>query len=244
MSDERVKPATDPAASPQPDELLQRLRRFHDDYFPGVADQFQNLVADGQHPTILFIGCSDSRIVPYLLTGTGPGELFIIRNVGAFVPPYDGSAGYHGTAAAIEFAVLNLKVARIVVCGHTHCGGIRALYEDPPAQAVNLKAWLELGREAVLPVQVTEEALRRTEQRAIVLQLERLMGYPMVRESVEAGRLALHGWHYVLEDGEVHVFDVKSGQFLPATQSPHSGTGPYAPYEEPQRGPGSNPRRA
>ena len=78
-------------------------------------------------------------------------------------------------------------------------------------------------------MQVTEEALRRTEQRAIVLQLERLMGYPMVRERVEAGRLALHGWHYVLEDGEVHVFDVKSGQFLPATQSPHSGTGPYAP---------------
>ncbi len=110
--------------------------------------------------------------------------------------------------------MLNLKVARIVVCGHTHCGGIRALYEDPPAQAVNLKAWLELGREAALPVQVTEEALRRTEQRAIVLQLERLMGYPMVRERVEAGGLALHGWHYVIEDGEVHVFDVKSGQFV------------------------------
>ena len=216
-----------------PDELLARLRRFQTEYFPGVADQFQNLVRDGQHPTILFIGCSDSRIVPYLLTGTGPGELFIIRNVGAFVPPYDGSAGYHGTAAAIEFAVLNLKVARIVVCGHSHCGGIRALYEDPPEQAVNLKAWLELGREAALPVQVTEEALRRTEQRAIVLQLERLMGYPMVRERVERGELLLHGWHYVLEDGEVHVFDVQSGRFLPAAHAQHSGTGPYVPHEEP-----------
>jgi len=244
MSDEHGKPAGDPAASARPDELLQRLRRFHDDYFPGVADRFQDLVRDGQHPTILFIGCSDSRIVPYLLTGTGPGELFIIRNVGAFVPPYDGSAGYHGTAAAIEFAVLNLKVARIVVCGHTHCGGIRALYEETPAQAVNLAAWLELGREAALPVQVTEEALRRTEQRAVVLQLERLMGYPMARERVEAGRLALHGWHYVIEDGEVHVFDVKTGRFLPATQSPHSGTGPYTPYEDPQQAQGSNPRRA
>ncbi len=215
-----------------PDELLARLRRFQTEYFPGVADQFQNLVRDGQHPTILFIGCSDSRIVPYLLTGTGPGELFIIRNVGAFVPPYDGSAGYHGTAAAIEFAVLNLKVARIVVCGHSHCGGIRALYEDPPEQAVNLKAWLELGREAALPVQVTEEALRRTEQRAIVLQLERLMGYPMVRERVERGELLLHGWHYVIEDGEVHVFDVQSGRFLPAEHAQHIGTGPYVPHEE------------
>jgi len=216
-----------------PDELLLRLRRFHDDYFPGVADQFQDLVRDGQHPTILFIGCSDSRIVPYLLTGTGPGELFIIRNVGAFVPPYDGSAGYHGTSAAIEFAVLSLEVEHIIVCGHTHCGGIRALYEEVPAEATNLAAWLELGREAVLPVLVTPEALRRTEQRAIVLQLERLMGYPMVRRRVEAGKLALRGWHYVLEEGEVHVFDVRSGEFLAATHATHSGTGPYDAYEAP-----------
>ena len=76
-----------------PDELLVRLRRFHDDTFPGVQAHFQTLVKDGQHPTILFIGCSDSRLVPYLLTGTGPGELFIVRNVGAFVPPYGGSPG-------------------------------------------------------------------------------------------------------------------------------------------------------
>jgi carbonic anhydrase len=210
-----------------PDELLERLRRFHDHTFPGVQEQFESLVKDGQHPTILFIGCSDSRLVPYLLTGTGPGELFIVRNVGAFVPPYDGSAGYHGTSAAIEFAVLNLKVSKIVVCGHSHCGGIRALYEEVPPQARNLKAWLNLGREATLPVQVTPEALRRTEQRAVVLQLERLMDYPMVREQVEAANITLHGWHYVIEEGEVHVFDVKSGQFVPASTASHSGNGPY-----------------
>lgn len=215
-----------------PDELLERLRRFHDHTFPGVQEQFENLVKDGQHPTILFIGCSDSRLVPYLLTGTGPGELFIVRNVGAFVPPYDGSAGYHGTSAAIEFAVLNLKVSRIVVCGHSHCGGIRALYEEVDPQARNLAAWLDLGREAVLPVQVSPEALRRTEQRAVVLQLERLMGYPMVREQVEARKIALHGWHYVIEEGEVHVFDVKSGEFVPASTANHSGTGPYQEVED------------
>lgn len=210
-----------------PDELLERLRRFHDHTFPGIQEQFQDLVEQGQHPTILFIGCSDSRLVPYLLTGTGPGDLFLVRNVGAFVPPYDGSAGYHGTSAAIEFAVLNLQVSHIVVCGHSHCGGIRALYDGVPTQAINLSAWLELGREAALPVQVTPEALRRTEQRAVILQLERLMGYPMVRERVEKGLLALHGWHYVIEDGEVHVFDVKSGKFVPASSATHSGTGPY-----------------
>jgi len=215
-----------------PDDLLERLRRFHDHTFPGVQDTFEHLVKEGQHPTILFIGCSDSRLVPYLLTGTGPGELFLVRNVGAFVPPHDGSAGYHGTAAAIEFAVLNLNVARIVVCGHSHCGAIRALYEGAPPQATNLIAWLELGREAVLPVQMSPEALRRTEQRAVVLQLERLMGYPMVRERVEAGQLTLHGWHYVIEDGEVHVFDVRSGAFVAASLAEHSGTGPYAHYQD------------
>jgi carbonic anhydrase len=210
-----------------PDELLERLRQFHVDTFPGVQDRFETLVRDGQHPTILFIGCSDSRLVPYLLTGTGPGELFIVRNVAAFVPPYDGSAGFHGTSAAIEFAVLSLKVSRIVVCGHSHCGGIRALYEGAPEEAPNLRAWLELGREAVLPVRLSPEALRRTEQRAVVLQLERLMDYPMVRQRVQARQMTLHGWHYVIEDGEVHVFDVKSGAFIPASDASHSGTGPY-----------------
>ncbi len=217
-----------------PDDLLQRLRRFHDDYFPGVQDQFQSLVRDGQHPGILFIGCSDSRLLPYLLTGTGPGEVFMVRNVGAFVPPHDGSAGFHGTAAAIEFAVLKLGVTQIIVCGHSHCGGIRALYEEPVPQATNLSAWLELGREAALPVRLTPEALRRTEQRSVVLQLERLMGYPMVRERVEAGRITLHGWHCVIEDGEVHVFDVRSGRFVPASSAEHSGTGPFdaAPVDD------------
>lgn len=215
-----------------PDELLARLRRFHDHTFPGVQEQFESLVKDGQHPTILFIGCSDSRLVPYLLTGTGPGELFIVRNVGAFVPPYDGSAGFHGTSAAIEYAVLNLKVSRIVVCGHSHCGGIRALYEEVAPQAKNLAVWLELGREAALPVQLTPEALRRTEQRSVVLQLERLMGYPMVREQVEKMQMTLHGWHYVIEDGEIHVFDVQQGNFVPASVAPHGGTGPYQPYVE------------
>ncbi len=214
-----------------PDELLERLRRFTNDAFPQYRSHFRLLVDDGQHPTTLFIGCSDSRLVPYLLTGTGPGELFLVRNVGAFVPPYDGSAGFHGTAAAIEFAVLNLQVTRIIVCGHSHCGGIRALYGEVDPAAVNLAQWLELGREAALPVaEPGPEVLRRTEQRAVVLQLERLMAYPMVRSRVEAGRLSLHGWHYVIEDGEVHVFDVQRGEFVAASQAEHAGTGPYHRY--------------
>ena len=214
------------------DELLQRLRRFHLDDYPQYREQFQALVDQGQQPTTLFIGCSDSRLVPYLLTGAGPGELFLVRNVGAFVPPYDGSYGHHGTAAAIEFAVLNLHVSRIVVCGHSHCGAIKALYGEVSPEAQNLQRWLDLGREAVLPVQPGPEALRRTEQRAVVLQLERLMDYPMVRRGVQEGRITLHGWHYVIEEGEVHVFDVHSGGFVAASKAQSSGTGPYPPYVE------------
>jgi carbonic anhydrase len=231
-----------------PDELLERLRRFHDDAFPAQRSLFRHLVDDGQHPTTLFIGCSDSRLVPYLLTGAGPGELFLVRNVGAFVPPWDqdaplagvgggsadtastdaGRVGFHGTAAAIEFAVLSLDVRRIVVCGHSHCGAVRALYGGVPAEARNLRQWLALGHDATLPVaEPGPEVLRRTEQRAIVLQLERLMAYPMVRTRVEAGTLSLHGWHYVIEDGEVHVFDLQRGGFVPASRADNAGTAPY-----------------
>ncbi len=217
---------------PPADELLLRLRRFHSDYFPHHQQRFQNLVAQGQHPKTLFIGCSDSRLVPYLLTDAAPGELFIVRNVGAFVPPYDGSHGLHGTTAAIEFAVLSLRVERIVVCGHTHCGAIRACYEGVPDEAVVLKDWLKLADEALLPVQAGPEAMRRTEQRAVVLQLERLMDYPMVRRNVEQGKLTLHGWYYVIEDGEVHVFDAQKGGFVAASVASNSGTGPYHPYVE------------
>ena len=195
------------------DELLQRLRRFHLDAFPQYREQFQTLVNEGQRPSTLFIGCSDSRLVPYLLTGAGPGELFLVRNVGAFVPPYDGSQGHHGTAAAIEFAVLNLQVSRIVVCGHSHCGAVRALYADPDPETPHIDRWLDLGRDAVLPVTPGAEALRRTEQRCVALQLERLLAYPLVARGVDAGELFLHGWHYVIEDGEVWLLDVESGEF-------------------------------
>ena len=127
---------------------------------------------------------------------------------------------------------MQLKVSRIVVCGHSHCGAVRSAYEGVPKEAINLTAWLDLIKEALLPVRQTPEALRRVEQRSIVLQLERLMDYPMVRREVEAGRLTLHGWHYVMEDGELHVFDAQQAGFVPASTASNSGTGPYQPYVE------------
>ena len=208
-----------------PQDLVARLSRFREHYFPRYEKQYRRLVAEGQNPSTLFIGCSDSRVVPYLLMDCGPGELFIVRNVGNLVPPYDASYGYHGTAAGIEFAVLSLNVSDIVVCGHSHCGAIRALYQDLPADALHTRKWLELAREAALPVTESDEVLRRVEQRSVVLQLERLMTFPMVRSRVESGALFLHGWHYIIEEGEILMLDVRSGAFIPA----QSGAGATAP---------------
>jgi carbonic anhydrase len=205
------------------DEIVTRLRRFQTRYFPRFRREFRALVEGGQHPTALFIGCSDSRLVPHLLTGSGPGELFIVRNVGNFVPPYDASHGYHGTVAAVEYAVLHLGVRDIIVCGHTHCGAIKALYGDANPQTPHLDRWLDLGRDAVLPVCASEEALRRTEQRSILLQLERLIAYPMIASRIDAGHLFLHGWHYVIEDGQVLVLDVESGAFRAADAASQDG---------------------
>lgn len=200
-----------------PKQFIAGLQRFQREHFPHQREHFQRLVRDGQRPSTLFIGCSDSRVVPDLLMGSRPGELFIIRNIGNLIPPYEWN-GYHGTPAGVEYAVLVLGVTDIVVCGHSHCGAIRSLYTPPPVEAPNIARWLELGQDAKLDEPLSEEMLRRSEQRSVVLQLKRLMCYPMVRERVESGALHVHGWYYVIEEGRVLVLDLERGEFVPALE--------------------------
>lgn len=217
---------------PDPD-FLSRIRRFERSTFPRYEGVYKKLVDGGQHPSTLFIGCSDSRIVPYILMDCGPGELFIVRNVGNLVPPHDAADGHHGTAAAIEYAVLGLAVRHIVVCGHSHCGAIGALYREPPEEARHMRGWLDLARPAALPVIECADALRRVEQRSVVLQLEHLLSYPMVRSRVAAGELFLHGWHYLIDEGRILVFDFDSGQFVPHERAGDPGRREAAPAGEP-----------
>lgn len=199
-----------------PNRLLEGLRRYQRDQLPQLRDRFAKLAAEGQTPTTLFIGCSDSRLLPNLLTDSGPGEIFMVRNVGNFVPPFEDDAGFHGVSAAIEFGVLTLGVTDIVVCGHSDCGAIRALYQPPDQLSPHIKSWLELGRPAMTSViQDEREKLTQTEKLSIIVQLERLLSFPMVRERVEAGRLTLHGWYFVIATGEVLVLDFASGAFVP-----------------------------
>lgn len=194
-------------------QLVEGLQRFRREYFPKFREHYQRLVSDGQNPNTLFIGCADSRVVPDLLTSTLPGDLFVVRNVGNIVPPYEIGGGYHGVSAGIEFATLALEVKDIVVCGHSHCGAMRALYAPPREDAPHISKWLELAHPAKLDAEPTDEVLRRTEMRSIVLQVERLLTFPTVRERVEKGQLCLHGWYYVIEEGRVLGLDIGTGEF-------------------------------
>ncbi len=196
-------------------DLLKGLSRFRKDFFPELEAHYRELVEKGQSPRTLFIGCSDSRVLPDLFTGAAPGDLFVVRNVGNIVPPFENDNGHHGVSAAIEYAVEVLGVRDIVVCGHSHCGAIRALYEPPPSATPHIRSWLELAAPARLDAPLSDEVLKRTEQRSIVLQLDRLMDFPSIRTRVESGEIALHGWHYVIEDGLVHILDLDSGEFRP-----------------------------
>jgi len=194
-------------------QLVEGLRRFRRESFPLFREHYQRLVAEGQQPSTLFLGCADSRVVPDLLTSALPGDLFVIRNVGN--PPFEPDAGFHGTSAGIEFATLVLGVKDIVVCGHSHCGAIKALFTPLRDDAPHITRWLELARPATVGSDMTEENLRRTEMASVVLQVERLMSFPVVRERVERGDLCLHGWYYVIEEGQVLGLDMGSGEFRP-----------------------------
>ena len=200
-----------------PRPLIEGLKRFRRDVFPRYRDHYARLVAEGQSPKTLFLGCADSRVVPDLLTSTKPGDLFVVRNVGGFVPPFEPDFSFHGTSAGIEYATLVLGVKDIVVCGHSHCGAIRALYDPPREDTPHIVKWLELAHTAKLEEPVNDDVVRRTEMRSIVLQVERLMTYPTVRDQVERGQLFLHGWYYVIEEGRVLALDAETGEFQPVT---------------------------
>lgn len=206
-----------------PQGLIAGLRRFRAETFPHLEARYRELVENGQNPSALFIGCCDSRVVPALLVDAQPGELFVVRNLGAMVPAADSADYGDATAAAIESGVVLLGVTDIIVCGHSHCGAIAGLYARPRADTPHLQRWLELGAEARVagaPAEPDRDLLLRTEQRSIAIQLARLMTYAAVRERVEDGRLSLHGWYYVIEAGQVLEMDIDREGFVPLGEAP------------------------
>jgi carbonic anhydrase len=151
---------------------------------------------------------------------TNPGDLFIIRNVGNFIPPYSLNEDFHGTASAIEYAVEVLKVSEIVICGHTYCGACATLHKlDLVQNLPHLKKWLEIGEpaknKAIQTHKKGDELLRETEKQSLINQIENLLSYPNVLKKVENGNLHIHGWFYHIENGAIEYFDSETEEFLP-----------------------------
>jgi len=192
-------------------------------YFKKHKEELLRLVNEGQKPKALFIGCSDSRVIPDLMLQTTPGDLFVLRNVGNFVPPYSPDDDFHATASGIEYAVSVLKVKEIILCGHSHCGACAALYEKiEDDNLIHTKKWLSLGEKAKTAALLSlgkdanqEELLRLTEKLSIINQMENLLTYPKIKERLEKGDLYIHGWYYHIENGEIEYFDTETYQFKP-----------------------------
>ncbi len=206
-------------------KLIQGIHQFQSTIFRPRREWFERL-ADGQRPQALFITCSDSRINPNLITQTDPGELFIVRNAGNLVPPHHPNPG--GEEATIEFAIVELGIRDIIVCGHTRCGAMKGLLAlDQLQHMPAVKYWLahaEATRRIIRekyqhladPALLTAAA-----QENVLVQLEHLRTHPAVASGLSRGTLKLHGWVYKIETGEVFTFDPATGQFVPlADQSP------------------------
>lgn len=222
-----------------PDAALARLvhgfERFRAAYFETDRSLFDQLVWEGQRPNVMVIGCCDSRADPQMITDSGPGDLFVIRNVAALVPPYLADGRLAGVAAALEFGVKALEVGHIVVLGHAMCGGVRSLMEfgdaDPRFEFIG--RWVGLLAEAREEVRhlVTEAEpvllARHAERAAVLVSLRNLTTYPWIAERVETGRLALHGWYFDFTWGVLMAAERPEGPFrqIDAAEMPRAAVG-------------------
>ena len=209
-------------------DLIKGNKKFREASFPKYEGDLKELVEKGQKPEILFVGCSDSRVTPDLMLDTKPGDMFILRNVGNFVPPYNPDDDYHGSSAAIEYAVSVLGVKHIIICGHSHCGACKSLYQnlDNSPDLIHVRKWLELGKRAkeytLLAIQDKtdkEKLYSATERIAIVHQMENLLTFPEVERKVKAGELQIHGWYYRIEDGTIEYYDGEECSFKPLKEN-------------------------
>ncbi|MFB9484165.1 carbonic anhydrase [Streptomyces filamentosus] len=195
-------------------QIIDQARDFPSRY-GGEGPGLQGF-ADGQRPSAMFITCSDSRVVPTLLTGVGPGELFELRTAGNIVPPYDPENAT-SEMATIEYAVSVLEVSDIILCGHSHCGAVGAVARGDDLRTLPaVRGWLsrsaptddggpdfgDLGPDVALPV-----------QHHVVAQMQRLRDYPCVSEAVREGRLGLHAWYYEVHTGAVQAHQIATGTF-------------------------------
>jgi carbonic anhydrase len=206
---------------------MKKLRRgivdFRRNRRPEYAETFARL-ALGQAPDALFVACSDSRVVPNLFASSEPGDLFVMRNVGNIVAPCGpggASESDESEGAALEFAVLSLKVQDVIVCGHSECGAMRALVDGRERLALpHMRSWLRHAQPALERYRASRKESSSLAphndvgQRNVLLQLEHLRSYPFIRDAEKAGRLALHAWWFDIAGADVHEWSEKRGAFV------------------------------
>ena len=192
---------------------------FMEKHFKENADLFKTL-KDSQTPHTLFVGCSDSRVVPNLITNTKPGDMFVVRNIANIIPKYRVSDEFLATTSAIEYALYILNIKDIIICGHSNCGGCAALYYDDSKfhKTPNVKTWLK----SLDNVKAQVEALGLSslnkkawfvERLNIVNSIDNLLTYPGVKEGVKLGKIRIYGWHYIIETGSLFNYDMVTKDF-------------------------------
>lgn len=206
-------------------DLIEGYRRFRKEGYPVQQARYEKLANHGQAPKHLIISCSDSRVDPSQIFDVDPGEIFVVRNVAALVPPFETTPGLHGVSAALEFAVNVLEVREIVVMGHGMCGGcLAALSQDlkgaAPGEGGFVASWISMLDEARKPVVEKHGSEGRTAERAMELaavkvSLTNLRSFPFVQKREAEGKLSLHGAFFAINEGVLHLLDNGSGEFSP-----------------------------
>ena len=207
-----------------PDHLADRYRRFKLRQFIPHQDDYERLAAEGQNPEVMVVSCCDSRVEPEAVFSAMPGELFVVRNVANLVPPYETDGKYHGVSAALEFAVLNIRVKHIVVLGHSSCGGVRACVEHDATQQTeaefiaNWMSMLDGARDRLLAAaskRPLTDLRRALEREGVKVSLANLRTFPCVQTLEGRGRLALHGAYFDIATGQLSVLNEATDDFVP-----------------------------
>lgn len=206
----------------QIEDLIAGYRRFRDGYFKENHERLETLAHLGQSPKVAVIACCDSRVDPLVITDSTPGDLFVVRNVANLVPPNEGDGKWHGTSAALEFAVSGLEVEHIIILGHARCGGIRSLLEEKNSCKSDkfISSWMSIvdeAREQALAkneLKTLDEQAHSCELDAIKISLRNLQTFPCIKERVSDKRLQLHGWYYDMTSGDVLRFDDESNSYI------------------------------
>lgn len=211
-------------ARPLPDYLGKRFHGWKATTYAENQSWYRRLAEDGQHPRAMVISCCDSRVHVTSIFGADQGEFFIHRNIANLVPPYNPDGEYHGTSAAVEFAVNSLKVAHVIVMGHSSCGGVAGCYAMCSGNAPEMEErssfvgrWMDILRPGFERLPEGDDAMRVSalEKEAVLVSLENLMTFPFLAKAVEDGKLSLHGlWNHI-GDGGLEAYNPTQNAFVP-----------------------------